>query len=118
MRLGVFFAKNLQNQPGAKVLNIHYNENKNCAPKNVFCHLKLQNLATVTPTLTLTFWEPGYDIFVPRFWPKTSSCQLPYQRPSSSTNCARELFKGLNGSNSLLVCTRKNFFGWGLWIFC
>jgi len=62
--------------------------------------------------------EPGYDVFVLRFRPKTSSCQLPYQRPSFSTDCAEELFKSSNGSDSLLDCTRKNFFGWGLRIFC
>jgi len=67
---------------------------------------------------TLTLWEPGYDIFVLWFRPKTSNCQLPYQHPSSSTDCARELFKGLNGSASLVDCTQKNFFGWGVRIFC
>jgi len=44
-----------------------------------------------------TLWEPGYNIFVLWFRPKTSSCQLPYQRPSSCADCARELFKGSNG---------------------
>ena len=56
-----------------------------------------------------TLWEPGYDIFILWNPPKTSSCQLPYQHPSSSADCARELFKGSNGSDSLLDCTRKNF---------
>ena len=50
--------------------------------------------------------------------PKASSCQLPYQRHSSSADCATELFKGSNESDSLLDCTRKKFFGWGLQIFC
>jgi len=50
--------------------------------------------------------------------PKTSSCQLPHQRHSSSTDCTRELFKGSNGSDSLLDCTQKNFFGWGLRMSC
>ena len=58
----------------------------------------------------LTLWELVYDIFLPRFWPKTSSFWLPYQCHSSSVDCARELFKGLNGSPSLLVCTWKNKF--------
>ena len=40
---------------------------------------------------------------------KSSSFQLPYQRPSSSADCARELFKGLNGLDRLLDCTRKKF---------
>jgi len=49
---------------------------------------------------------------------KNSSFRLPYQRPSSSANCARELFKGSNGSASLVDCTRKKIFGWEMWIFC
>ena len=48
-----------------------------------------------------------------------SACRLPYQRPSSSANCTRELFKGSNGSANLVDCSRKKqFFGWGLQIFC
>jgi len=66
----------------------------------------------------LTLSELGYDTLELWNWPKTSSCQLSYQRQSSSADCARELFKGSNGLGSLLVCTRQKFFGWGLWIFC
>ena len=66
----------------------------------------------------LTLWEPAYDIFVPRFRPKTSSFWLLYQHPSSSADCARKLFKGSNGLASLLVCTRQKIFCWGLRIFC
>jgi len=68
--------------------------------------------------LCLTLWEMGYNIFILGNRPKTSSCWLPYQRHSSSADCARELFKGLNESASLVVCTRRRFFGWGLRIFC
>jgi len=32
---------------------------------------------------------------------------LPYERHSSSTDCARELFNGSNKSASLVDCTRK-----------
>ena len=66
----------------------------------------------------LTLWEPGYDIFILRFRSKTSSCQLPYQRPSSSADCARELFKGSNGLASLLDCIRKKIFWVGVADFC
>ena len=52
------------------------------------------------------------------FRPKTSCCQLPYQRHSSSADCTRKLFKGSNGSASPVVCTRKNFFCLGLTDFC
>jgi len=58
-----------------------------------------------------------YDIFVPTFQLKNSSFRLPYQRPSSSADRTRELFNGSNGSDSLLVCTRKTFFGWGCGFF-
>jgi len=61
-------------------------------------------------TTELTLCELGYDVFILWNRPKTSSCQLPYQRHSSSADCARELFKGSNRSASLLVCTwKKNF---------
>jgi len=49
---------------------------------------------------------------------KNSSFRLPYQRPSSSADCAKELFKSSNGSASLVHCIRKKFFGWGVQIFC
>ena len=49
---------------------------------------------------------------------KNSSFQLPYQSPSSSADCARELFKALNGSASQVDCTWKKFFVWGVQIFC
>jgi len=66
----------------------------------------------------LTPWEPVYGIFVLGFRPKNSSFWLPYQHPSSSTDCARELLKSSNGSASLVDCNRKKFFGWGVRIFC
>jgi len=44
-----------------------------------------------------TLWRPFYKYIIPGFQPKTSSFQLPYQRPRSSTDCARELFKSSNG---------------------
>ena len=45
-----------------------------------------------------------------RFSQKNSSFRLPYQCPSSSADCARELFNGSNGLASLVDCTRKKFF--------
>jgi len=51
---------------------------------------------------------------------KNGSFRLPYQRPSSSARCARELFSGSNGSASLVDCTRKKNFCLGvagfLWV--
>ena len=41
------------------------------------------------------------------FAKNNSSFWLPYQRPSSSADCAGELFNGSNGSASLVDCTRK-----------
>ena len=49
---------------------------------------------------------------------KNSSFRLPCQCHSSSTDCARELFKGWNGLASLIDCTRKNFLVGGLQLFC
>jgi len=49
---------------------------------------------------------------------KNSSFRLPCQRPSSSADCARELFKGSNGLASLLDCTRKKIFWFGDVDFC
>jgi len=68
-----------------------------------------QFVQTALVATGLTLWKPPYEYIVPRFRPKTSSFRLPYQCHSSSTNCARELFKRSNGSASLLVCTRKTF---------
>jgi len=51
---------------------------------------------------------------------KNSSFWFSYQHPSSSADCARELFNGSNGSGSLVDCTRKKFFCLGgagcLWV--
>ena len=41
---------------------------------------------------------------------KNCNFQLPYQRLSSSADCARELFKSSNRSASLVDCTLKKFF--------
>jgi len=41
---------------------------------------------------------------------------LPYQRPSSSADCARELFSGSNGSASLVDCQRKKKIWGSLWV--
>jgi len=86
-----------------------------CA-KSIAClgGMKLKNFVSFHSTLL----RPFDTYIVPGFQPKTSSFWLPYQRHSSSADCARELFKSSNGLASLLVCTRKKIFGWGLWIFC
>jgi len=52
------------------------------------------------------------------FRKKNSSFRLPYQRPSSSADSTRELFNGSNGSASLVDCTRKKIFAWGVRVFC
>jgi len=55
----------------------------------------------------LTLWHSGG---FSDFRKKNSSFRLPYQRPSSSADCARELFNGSNGSASLIDCIRKKIF--------
>ena len=57
--------------------------------------------------LMLTPWRLGS---FGDFCKKNSSFRLPYQRPSSSADYARELFNGSNGLASLVDCTRKKFF--------
>jgi len=52
-----------------------------------------------------------------RFWQKNNSFRLLYQHPSSSGDCARELFNGSNGSASLVDCTRKQIFCLGCAVF-
>jgi len=56
----------------------------------------------VRPTLALhifvfltvsSTWEPVYEFIVPRFRPKTTTFRLPYQRHSSSADCAKKHFK-------------------------
>jgi len=48
-------------------------------------------------------------LFIFDFGLKNSNFWLPYRHPSSSADCAGELFKGSNGSASLVDCTQKNF---------
>ena len=50
----------------------------------------------------------GVWVVLAIFAKKTSSFRLPYQRPSSSADCARELFNGSNGSTSLVDCTLQS----------
>ena len=87
---------------------------KKTKPKTnkIFFHCRLQDL----PSL-LTLWEPAYDIFIPRFRPKTSNCQLLYQCHSSFADCARELLM-LNQIGHSSSPHSKKTFGWGLRIFC
>jgi len=63
---------------------------------------------------TLTLSEPPG---LGDFRKKNSSFRLPYQRPSSSAHCARELFKSSNGSASLVDCNRKKIFCLGVRFF-
>jgi len=69
--------------------------------------LGIMHVAPHLPKSPLTLLElPAFGYF----HKKNSSFWLPYQRPSSSAHCARELFSGSNGSASLVDCTQtKNF---------
>ena len=49
---------------------------------------------------------------------KNSSFRLPYQRPSSSAICARELLNGSKESARLVDYSRKKIFWLGVRIFC
>ena len=99
----------------------------------LFCHSSVVNILHVIYSIVkllwdLTLWEPVYKYIIPRFQPYILYLDfslilyldfswLPYQCHSSSVDCTRELSKPSKDLASLLVCTRKNFFCWGLWIF-
>ena len=90
--------------------------------------IKLLNFNKLGVTLSLCIWYTSVQIGVVKqcriwlqltlleppgfgdFCKKNSSFWLPYQRPSSSNHCARELFSVSNGSASLVDCNRKKIF--------
>jgi len=77
-----------------------------CQGKDICVNSCGMNLV-FTDKCLLTLWEPpGFG----NFRKKNSGSRLPYQRPSSSAHCARELFSGSNGSASLVDCTRIKIF--------
>jgi len=49
---------------------------------------------------------------------KTTGLHMALCARNSGAKSGRELFKGLKDKVSLLVCNWKNFFDWGLQIFC
>jgi len=76
----------------------------------MFCLHLVGKFASSFSHFILTLLEPaGFG----DFRKKNSSFRLPYQRPSSSADCARELFNGSNGSASPADFTRKTFFWLG-----
>ena len=94
-----------------------------------FCFIKrnlqltLQVAAYFTFYLIVHFWKETfesrrtiYSYF--DFGRKNSNFRLPYQRPTSSADCARELFKGSKESASLVDYNRKNIFWLGVRLFC
>jgi len=97
------------------MVNAHFASMQACLPKffsETFYYIQHYAVSTLRPIWATTLLQPGYDIFILWNWPKTSSCQLPCQRHSSSADCTRKLLKGSNESASLLVCTQNNFFDW------
>jgi len=42
---------------------------------------------------------------------------MALRKCNSGAKSGKELFKGSKDLASVLVCTRKKIFGWGLWIF-
>ena len=90
----------------SKLLNVHKSNFMlitRATTKPLGQNLKILNRSTI------------YSYF--DFGLKNSSFQLRYQRPSSSADCTRELFKSSNGLASLVDCTWKKLFGWGVLIF-
>ena len=80
-----------------------------------YCFWRVFVLIILNYCLLLTSWRLGG---FGNFRKKNSSFRLLYQRPSSSADCARELFNGSNELASLVDCTRKKNFAWGMRVFC
>jgi len=78
-------------------------------------HQQSPTFQQVTLFHLLTPWRLGG---FGNFLKENSSFRLPYQRPSSSADCARELLNGSNGSASLIDCTWKKNFAWEMRVFC
>ena len=112
--------------------NIPQNAVLSSASKDVFTDSLTQSVHWLWPIIILKATTESwlredlkdYHILTPwrlggfgDFHKKNSSFQLPYQRLSSSADCARELFNGSNRSPSLVDCTRKKIFAWGCGIF-
>ena len=76
---------------------------------------KYLTLSTLDIIWLLTLLEPPS---FGNFRKKNQQFSLPYQRPSSSAHCARELFSDSNGSTSVVDCTRKKIFCLGVRVFC
>ena len=65
----------------------------------------------------LTPWELGYDMFILSSLIQQFCCfWLLHQQHSSSSECARELFKPSKDSASLWVCSENHFFGFGFFV--
>jgi len=87
----------------SKILNskkyIQYNENF----QRKLCFQGMRKLLKILNTKSTVHhfenWSTTYSYF--HCGLKNSSIRLPYQRPRSSTDCARELFNGSKGSVSL-----------------
>jgi len=103
----------------AKVWTFLQTSRKNAKFKSnlLFCWHQILLLVRPLWVKFLTLWRLGG---FGDFRKTNSSFRLLYQRPSSSANCARELFNGSNGSASLVDCTRKKNFCLGgadfLWV--
>jgi len=63
----------------------------------------------------LTLWRPAYfeDYRI-----KTTRSHVALRERNSGAKSGRELFKGSKDVVSILVCTQKKIFSWGLWNFC
>jgi len=49
---------------------------------------------------------------------KTSGSHVALHERNSGAESSRELFRGSKDAASLVVCNKKNFFSWGVRIFC
>ena len=66
-----------------------------------------------------TLWEPVYDIFVLQFRPEKQQFSVALPTPELLRRLLWRAVQGLKriGQSSRLH-SKKNFLGWGVWIFC
>jgi len=80
----------------------------------LFCTYCSKTQVATSSLIGYTFASGGFRDFRAR----TTGSHVALRARNSGGASTRELFKGSKDTPNLLVCTRKNFFGWGVQIFC
>jgi len=75
----------------------------------------LISLFSIKPHFLLTLWRPAT---FGDFWEKNIETHMALRGNFSGLVSATDLVKSAKDVASLVACTRKKFFGWGMRIFC